>query len=493
MQSTPPRLDDRVAIVGAGPSGLFAALELRRLGYRHVTLFEEGDRVAPVVRTVVADGRVFDLSTKFVPAATLRGHGMYGPLDALLESTGTALVPTGDATFYHPVEREVVEVPDPLSRRNPLGLVTDFVDAFHLLKRIEHTEGIGGLIASGEVGVGETIDAWGVRQGAEGFATFGAYLSDVFSGAASVCDHAGYVLKSRVHFVGGYLQRIFHRNALMPALVQGYDLVESLLGAEDPREDLEEIRTYLSAPVGDTNNYVLEGGYGPFLQRVVEVHGLDVRTSAAVRALEPRGEGGAILRFDGDEAEPFDRVLFTCPPDRIAPLFPAGSELRRLFSGHERGHRVRSWLFEAEGWPEDVVGPSGILVDSRNPLRLGTADVVIDGSPYGVSKEYADSRLMVAPVYLPSGMSLDQAEERLARGVRPLGLRVTRVIDGETFSYPRAIALHRIASGWFRQAEALQGRQGLYFLGEAFAGQGVPTVMSHVHSFVPRMFGQGEV
>ena len=489
MAATHPSPEDRVAIVGAGPAGLFAALALQRLGYQDVTVFEEGDRVATVARTLIVEGRVFDLSTKFVPAATLSGFGMYEPLDELLSETGTVRVPTGDATFYDPAEREVVESPDPLSEMNPLKLLTDFVDAYHLLKRVEHTEGVAGLIASGEVGVGETISSWGARNGVEGFAAFGAYLSDVFSGAPSVCDHAAYMLKSRVHFVGGYLQTIFHRNALMPALVQAYDFVESVFGGEDPRVDLEEIRAYLDAEVGQTNNYILEGGYRPFLERVVEVRGLDVRTSTGVRAIQPLDDGRATLLFDGEDAETYDRVLLACAPHRVATLFPHGSTLRRMFEGHERDHRVRSWLFEAVGWPTDVVGPSGILVDSRNPLRLGTPDIVIDGSPYAVSKEYGDSSLLVTPVYMPAGMTLDEAEERLVQGVRSLGLRVTRVLDGATFSYPRAIALHRIASGWFRQAEALQGEHGLYFLGEAFAGQGVPTIMSHVNRFVPRMFG----
>ena len=43
-------LDRRVVIVGAGPSGLSAAIELRRLGIRHVTLFEREQRAGGIPR-----------------------------------------------------------------------------------------------------------------------------------------------------------------------------------------------------------------------------------------------------------------------------------------------------------------------------------------------------------------------------------------------------------------------------------------------------------
>ena len=40
----------RVAIVGAGPSGLSAAIELRRLGIRHVTVYEREQQAGGIPR-----------------------------------------------------------------------------------------------------------------------------------------------------------------------------------------------------------------------------------------------------------------------------------------------------------------------------------------------------------------------------------------------------------------------------------------------------------
>lgn len=490
MGATTPCLDDRIAVVGAGPSGLFAAIELRRLGYRDVTVFEASDDVAGTACTKTVQGHVFDLSTKFVPAITLSGDRLYDPLEQMMADTGMTLLPSKDAIFFDPEAREVVQRPAPLTEINILEFVTDFVDAYHVLQQIDACEGIWGLVKSGALGPGETVQQWGERHRAEGFAAFSAYLSDVFSGGPSVRDHAGYVLKSRVHFVGGYLQSLFHKNRLLPLLVQAYDIVESVVEGEDPRVDLEEIRAFLSAPVSETNNFILKEGYKTFFRRLAAHEALDVRTSMGVRAVTPRAEGRVEIGFDDVASEVFDRVLLTCPPAAIGSMFPPDSWVERAFSGHARDHRVHVWMFEATGWPAYALegNATGVLLDARNLQRLGTAELTVDGTPYGISREYADSDVLVAPVYLPREMSTDVAEQRLVGRMRDLGFTVHRILHGETFQYPQTIARERIAAGWFEHVEGLQGHDGLYFLGEAFAGQGVPTILDFVRRFVPRMF-----
>ena len=50
-------MDRRIAIVGAGPAGLTAAMALRRLGYSSVTVFERRGRVGGKCLTVEIEGR----------------------------------------------------------------------------------------------------------------------------------------------------------------------------------------------------------------------------------------------------------------------------------------------------------------------------------------------------------------------------------------------------------------------------------------------------
>src|SRR4051794_41930580 len=55
-----PGADDPVIVIGAGPAGLTAALELVRRG-RAVTVLEASDTVGGISRTEVRDGGRFDI------------------------------------------------------------------------------------------------------------------------------------------------------------------------------------------------------------------------------------------------------------------------------------------------------------------------------------------------------------------------------------------------------------------------------------------------
>ena len=61
----------KIVIIGAGPSGIFAALKLKQLGYHDITLIEKTSEPAAYSQTIKVGDFTFDLSTKFIPAITL--------------------------------------------------------------------------------------------------------------------------------------------------------------------------------------------------------------------------------------------------------------------------------------------------------------------------------------------------------------------------------------------------------------------------------------
>jgi len=61
----PPRKSLRIAVVGAGPSGLSAADTLKSLGYQNVTVFEKNDRVGGKVYSYRSGGQVSELGAVF--------------------------------------------------------------------------------------------------------------------------------------------------------------------------------------------------------------------------------------------------------------------------------------------------------------------------------------------------------------------------------------------------------------------------------------------
>src|SRR5580700_9766039 len=65
----PPSKSLRIAVVGAGPSGLTAADTLSQLGYENVTVFEKNDRVGGKVYSLPnGDGTFTELGAVFASA-----------------------------------------------------------------------------------------------------------------------------------------------------------------------------------------------------------------------------------------------------------------------------------------------------------------------------------------------------------------------------------------------------------------------------------------
>ncbi|KAH7674098.1 Catalase mono-functional hem-containing protein [Dioscorea alata] len=61
-------IETRIAIIGAGPSGLSAAYALAKLGYLNVTIFEKYHAVAGMCESVDIEGRIYDLGGQVTAA-----------------------------------------------------------------------------------------------------------------------------------------------------------------------------------------------------------------------------------------------------------------------------------------------------------------------------------------------------------------------------------------------------------------------------------------
>ena len=50
----------KIVIVGAGPTGIFAAIKLKQLGYKNITLIEKANQICDYTRFIKVDNYVFD-------------------------------------------------------------------------------------------------------------------------------------------------------------------------------------------------------------------------------------------------------------------------------------------------------------------------------------------------------------------------------------------------------------------------------------------------
>lgn len=92
--SGPLKKDAKVAIVGAGAAGLSAGLELKRLGYASVTIFEQAKEVGGKSYTVKFNGRLHDMG------ATMGIKLMYSNIEKLASQFGQKTTRFPRRVFY---------------------------------------------------------------------------------------------------------------------------------------------------------------------------------------------------------------------------------------------------------------------------------------------------------------------------------------------------------------------------------------------------------
>ena len=86
--------DQRIAVIGAGPAGVHMASQLKRRGYRDVTVLEKTGRIGGKAYTRVIDGIPYELGTCFL-------HNGYHRINDLVKEYGLRknIAPEGRAVF----------------------------------------------------------------------------------------------------------------------------------------------------------------------------------------------------------------------------------------------------------------------------------------------------------------------------------------------------------------------------------------------------------
>mmetsp|Transcript_31170 Transcript_31170/g.52754 ORF Transcript_31170/g.52754 Transcript_31170/m.52754 type:complete len:124 (+) Transcript_31170:179-550(+) len=86
--------DAKIAVIGAGVTGVLTAQWLKRSGYKNVVMFEKREKVGGQADTMVVDGKAYDLSTKYIPILTTHDEGPHPAFKKLLEEYKEELIIT---------------------------------------------------------------------------------------------------------------------------------------------------------------------------------------------------------------------------------------------------------------------------------------------------------------------------------------------------------------------------------------------------------------
>jgi hypothetical protein len=235
-------------------------------------------------------------------------------------------------------------------------------------------------------------------------------------------------------------------------------------------------------------------GFRSLLQRIADDHKLDITLNSPVTRIETVAPESIRVthRTDGTEhTRTYSRVVVTARPSQIRELFRTG-EIHDLFAERNCPRAwTRSYLLRAG--EEPITFPR--RPNSPEPLGFWVID------PYGsytdTDPDQALHRITAANKQHPgrnwvcfsNSDTTVTAAEAWAIAAETLFLFRDPELLAETIAewpaYPSAAALRE---GWFDRVEALQGRDGLYFVGEILSGPTIECISSFIRDTLPTWF-----
>jgi cyclopropane-fatty-acyl-phospholipid synthase len=275
QQRVPLAKDARICILGAGPSGLTCAHELKSLGFTNVVVLEKERDVGGKSHTVEIDGRPHDLG------ATMGIKYKYSDIERLGEMSGAHTVPFPREVHYD------LAAGGPAPPQSFGGRVKQLYQGLRYAMHHAHCSKLDerGL----EVPPSELADPFPVIMRRRGLQEFGRSVDTYLTGYG------------------------YGDPATTPA-VFGYRML-----------DLRAV-----AGAGTRRSFMWENGTTPIWRGLAE--GLDVRTSTAVSKIERHADGVDVFIAGANEPERFDRLVVACDAKAALRLLDATPEEDDLFS-----------------------------------------------------------------------------------------------------------------------------------------------------------------
>ena len=435
--------EQRIGIIGAGCAGLTAAEELRSLGYRDITILEARGRAGgQCVSETTEDGGgkplIYDSGTVWaIPSPHIaryaRRHGLPG--DRLLRRPGLRYVDLRQGgKVTHPFAVGVKGHVSTARRAFELGRYLLTMERFRRRDPPGFTGSIDDPLLTG------TIDDWFAARS----------LSFPFDALFPIVGNA---------LTGGHVASvpaIYYLKIL--ALLQRFSL-PTLLRLELPH--FAAGNDALWRRIGTTHDL----RHGEAVRRIVRGDQVRVETSRAVHE--------------------FDRVIWAAPLDRFAEIADATPDERDIF-GRVR-HTCRSVVTcRVQGLPPKPVMYQVIgLPDSREVLPYSFYEVRA-GS--GVYNFYSHLRY-------PDDDTPRATLDEVLRGIEALLAR----FDATLVEVHKARVWDKffphftgedLRAGVHARIDAMQGRGGMYFVGELLANVSVPLNVEFAVELVHRHFAQ---
>ena len=426
-----PRKSLRIAVVGAGPSGLTAADTLQQLGYQNVTVFEKNDRVG---------GKVY----------SYRNGSTVSELGAVFASPDYSLV-LGLADKYKIPYQAYVTTQSILDESGVKQSAQTFLTSRYTTLQI-----LGATVA---YGAALTLFAQ-IQQ--NGFAWLLPDLDlpfDQFAAKYGFTPIAELVRSVMIGFGYGYYETAPAANFMK--LIGWLVKIGGSQGLEQA--------TYYTFPTG----------YQSIWEAVAQ-H-LDVRLNSTVTAITRRGplSGGAraTLTINGRDHYDFDVVIISAPLNKVGSFMTLTDDEAALFSQVQTERYVVS-LFAAGGLATDEVL---FFHGNARPSRINHVDVWANrdaANPIYVGYQIADRELSLAQ------LSATLADDVAGQGGRFDGT----LLQQEWTDYFPHVSTAAMQSGFYERMELLQGRNNTFYVGGSLSFETVEHSARYAEALVQHNF-----
>jgi predicted NAD/FAD-dependent oxidoreductase len=431
--------DPKIAIVGAGASGLVAARTLDRLGYTKVTVFERNDRVGGKVHTYAGDPRGVELGAYYM--APQDGDGV---VLSLADELGVRYVRDSQPKFIVGAD----------------GVARSFHEfLLHYYSREE--------IAAATKNYAEVLESFAPNR--SHYTDLHPDLTLPFDAFAEKYEFTPIARVAQAWMLAvGYA---YYAN--VPA-VYFMKIIETLVplgadGVEEPR--------YLVFPRPEGFEALWKAVAAP----------LDVRLSSEVTKIvraRAAGPGSIRLTINGEQQLHFDRVIISAPLQVVADFLDVTDEERDLF-GRIRSNRFFVTFFTAPG------------LTSRNAWFFDanvTPDRINHVGGWGdtwMRREVSPN--WVAPVFVAYQVAdwnatTEVVNRTLRSDVAAAGGFVAKVLAQAEWSYFPYVMADDLAAGFYDRVEALQGQRGTYYVGSTLSFETVEQSARYAQDLVTTHF-----
>lgn len=433
--STRQPRDLRVAVVGAGAAGLSAALALRDLGYKNVTVFEAASQVGGKADSLEFEGRNYDLGAILVMPDFKTIKGLADRFKVPYRDSGMKyLVAQDDGSLV-----DIMKFP---ARQFGTFQLMGSLSAF---QRYPHRSaaGIGGDFANAPREMNENFEAFSRRNGFE----------LVGLGIAPVTVGCGYGYASEVPAL--YWMQL--ANSLVPLFEQSLQ----------------------SAQAGMPKTYaaIFPGGYRSLWVEISR-H-LDVRLNAPVSRVRRHVDASGEVRVEvsaGGMIQEFDRVVIASPLEKSLEFLDARPEEKDLFS-RIRHYPYNVVLFRGRNLPK----PAIIFSNAHTtPSTVGRMT--------GLYNQHAEGDIWTAGQLATWTMTNEQMEAAIREDVAKLGGQVDEIVHRKIWSHFPHVTSKDLDDGFYQRISALQGAQGTYYVGSIMTFDSAEPAARFARDLVERHF-----